>query len=296
MPRWRSCEWRPGGRPTFSTPLRRASLAAIHRAVGANVYQLSLPSESSPDTVAASLVALLPDVARPDRSATHEQEAPPLPDIVRRAADHVRAFTAAAAVLVADEHYVQQVKARTTSTSISPGGAIGVTVEQRVLDSEVALVQVLDRQLWMIARDVLKVDNHALPDSERVPLSTYHPASMADALTYFQQLATNSARFNIGRVTRNLNVPTLALWFLSEPVQGRFRTHRAAKKTSKAGAAGSSSIANGRDPISSTPRDVPFPFVAGSGSRTPRAQCSRPSCCSPMRIPGRRDAIREPER
>ena len=158
----------------------------------------------------------------PNESATLEHEAPPLLDIVRRAADYVRDFTAAAAVLVADEHYVQQVKAKTTSTSISPGGAIGVTVEQRVLDSEVALVQVLDRQLWMIARDVLKVDNHALPDAERVPLSTYHPASMADALSYFQQLATNSARFNIGRITRNLNVPTLALWFLSEPVQGRF--------------------------------------------------------------------------
>lgn len=143
--------------------------------------------------------------------------------VVARAAAHVRAFVEAASVIIADEHYVQELKARTGLTTVPADGSFGLTVEKRTLDSEVALVQLADRQLWMVARDVLTVDGKPVAARDRVPLATYRSRSMDEALGHFRDLATQSARFNIGTVTRNVNVPSLALWFLTDGVRERFR-------------------------------------------------------------------------
>jgi hypothetical protein len=142
--------------------------------------------------------------------------------VVARAAGHVRAFVDAAAVLIADEHYVQELKARTGLTTVPSDGSFGITVEKRTLESEVALVQMADKQLWMLGRDVRAVDGRAVADRDRVPLAAWRPASMEEALKRFRELATQSARFNIGGITRNVNVPSLALWFLTDGVRDRF--------------------------------------------------------------------------
>jgi hypothetical protein len=140
---------------------------------------------------------------------------------VLQASTHVASFVEAASIIVADEHYVQEIKQRVGASAMPRGGAFGVTVEKRVLESEVALVHVLDQRLWLMGRDVLAVDNRRLADAQRVPLSAYHPSSMTQALQYFQQLATQSARYNIG-IRRNLNTPTLALWLLTPGIRERF--------------------------------------------------------------------------
>jgi hypothetical protein len=167
-------------------------------------------------------IACLVGVLTASVSAQARSQAP-FPAIVERASAYVATFAEAAKALVGDEHYVQEVKARNGNAStVVPNPAFGITVEKRILDSEVALVHIVDQQLWLMGRDVVSVDNRPLDPQRRQPLSAYHPATMPEAIAHFQQLATASARFNIGTVRRNLNVPTLALWFLTPGVRDRF--------------------------------------------------------------------------
>ena len=145
--------------------------------------------------------------------------------IVARASQYVRSFVDAASVLIAEEHYVQELKARNGSTRV-PDGSFGITVEKRTLESEIALVHMADKQLWMLGRDVRTVDGRPIRERDRIPLVAYHPPSIDEALKHFRELATASARFNIGSMTRNVNVPSLALWFLTDGVRERFAFSR----------------------------------------------------------------------
>ena len=145
---------------------------------------------------------------------------PAVPPIVALASDFAVDFARTGEVLVASEHYVQEVKARSGSGARSR--EIGQTVQQRTLDSEVALVQIVADELWLLARDVLAVDGKPLSQADRVPLASLRPSSRKEALSFFKELAVQGARFNIGGTERDVNVPTLALWFLTPANRARF--------------------------------------------------------------------------
>jgi hypothetical protein len=143
--------------------------------------------------------------------------------LIDRATAHVARFVAAGGVLLAREHYVQESSTRTGAASLFPASSAKPIVERRTLDSEVALITLLDDRLWLLARDVLAVDGRPLPDDQRIRIPTLHPVSSDEARRAFQQVARQGARFNIGRIRRDLNVPTLALWFLSAGMRERFK-------------------------------------------------------------------------
>jgi hypothetical protein len=142
-------------------------------------------------------------------------------EIVRRAAAHVAEFARQAVVILATERYEQQIKSRAGSFGLSGSTRMGITRGRRTLESEVALVQVLDGSLWMIARDVLAVDGRAV--AERPSIAASMPTDSLDAaLRYLKETADSGARFNIGDIRRNLNTPTLALLVLLDAFRHRF--------------------------------------------------------------------------
>lgn len=113
--------------------------------------------------------------------------------------------------IVAEERYEQTVR-----TSIK---GVGQTVwklrSTRRLRSDVLLLRAPADHLWLCFRDVLAVDDTAVPDRQErfdalfnSPLATL----MADAT----RIAAESARFNLG-IHRTINTPTAALVFLVEP-------------------------------------------------------------------------------
>jgi hypothetical protein len=157
-------------------------------------------------------------------SRANAETAKPLPAAITAAMKHAARFAQEAATLLADEHYLQEVKTRPSSASLasmSRSSTAGITVQRRALDSEVALIHVVDGELWLLARDVQRVDGKPLPPAQRIPLPTVHPSSTPEALKLFQEIAAQGARFNIGAIERNLNVPTLALWLLTPAISGR---------------------------------------------------------------------------
>lgn len=154
------------------------------------------------------------------RSARAPRTTPSLA-VLEVATQHAVKFAAQGASLLADEHTVQEVKVRPSASSLSPGSNAGILNEKRVLESEVALVHIGSNDLWLLARDIVRVNGKAVPDADRIRLPSMHPASTPEALRQFAQVAEQGARFNIGGIERNVNTPTLALWLLTPAIRPR---------------------------------------------------------------------------
>ncbi|HEY3885670.1 MAG TPA: hypothetical protein VGL62_10710, partial [Vicinamibacterales bacterium] len=148
-------------------------------------------------TLAAfALVALV--VSGPARSAAQAQ-IPPLKDLVRRVGAYVQTYGEKASLVVGSEHYRQHL-------STERG-----RVSERQIVSEFAIVHDEELHEWLGFRDVVEVDGKPITDHEDrlVATLTSHPNGLSEA----RALSDEGARFNIGSVYRNFNVPTTALFF-----------------------------------------------------------------------------------
>ena len=134
-----------------------------------------------------------------------------------------RPFLEAASFLVASEDYTQEVKSRAGSFNLPPTATAGITIEKRRLESEVALVQLVDREVWLLARDVVTRRRQAGAGLPAAAHSVREVPSTDAAVRDFEAIAQAGARFNIGPIQRNLSVPTLALWFLTPKLKQQFQ-------------------------------------------------------------------------
>lgn len=146
-------------------------------------------------------------------------EQPDLRAVMARAGAYVEKYQQDFSLLLADERYVQEV-------------SDAAATERRVLVSEFALVRVedTDRTLWLAFRDVVEVDGRAVRDREE-RLQRLFLAPPANALAQAREIALESARYNIGEMTRTVNVPTLTLEFFETAAQRRSRFKKTAEET-----------------------------------------------------------------
>lgn len=123
------------------------------------------------------------------------QSAPRTGEMVSRVSAYVQAYERDFAFLVADEFSRQTVRERDTVT---------LTRQTR---GELFATFLDDDRTWMSVHDVTEVDGRPIPSglSVRDQLMT-EPLRVVAA-----RVAAANARYNIGRVTRNFNEPTLAL-------------------------------------------------------------------------------------
>lgn len=160
---------------------------------------------------ALALAAALP--LAPGAASPAQQEAVAVAGFVTAAADYVRRYEDELTSVVARETYRQEVRAQTPREAGAP--------LTRALTSEIFFMFV-ERQGWMAIRDVLDVDGAALesrPDLRRALAEL--PASQVAA-----RFKAYNARYNVGRVRRNFNEPTLALTVLDDRHRARFRFER----------------------------------------------------------------------
>lgn len=139
----------------------------------------------------------------------HDRD-PSVKDVMRRVASYVSAYGEKAAIVVGTERYTQETDGTTADAQ-----------RRRVTVAEFAIVKVERARGWLGFRDVVEVDGRSLPDREGrlVRLLT----SPGDRYDEARRLTAESARFNIGRVERNFNVPTTALFFFTADHQDRFK-------------------------------------------------------------------------
>ena len=133
---------------------------------------------------------------------------PSLAEIVNRAGAYVRQFDQDFAVVLSDERYDQS-------------QFLNQRVTRRKMTSEMLFMWVPEEHAWLTVRNVLTVDQTAIPDSrERLERTLADPRP--NTLTRLRLLADEGARFNLGRIYRNFNDATLALRFLEPAQQPRF--------------------------------------------------------------------------
>jgi hypothetical protein len=89
-------------------------------------------------------------------------------------------------------------------------------VETRATRSDVLLLRAPAQDAWLSFRDVFEVDGRAVRDREQ-RFDRLFRTPTSQLATDAGRIANESARFNLGRVTRNINSPTTALVFLQPP-------------------------------------------------------------------------------
>jgi len=139
------------------------------------------------------------------------QGADQLEAVLDRAGDYVAAYEKNFAGIVAEETYRQEV--RGVGGTDARGFAVEARAERRDLKSDMLLVRAPAGDRWMQFRDVFEVDGKPVRDrAERLAKLFLQPS--ASTQQQVDDIAAASARYNIGGVNRNVNLPVLALTVL----------------------------------------------------------------------------------
>jgi hypothetical protein len=137
------------------------------------------------------------------------------PDLVRMG-EYVAAYGEKASVIVAVEKYTQSVNMPEATVPVRP----------RQLVAEFAIVKAGGQ--WVGYRDVVEVNGQKVGDRrDRLMTLLTDAAPNASAI---MAIANESARYNIGPVTTNLNVPTTTMFFFLPENLPRFMFTKGAQK------------------------------------------------------------------
>lgn len=131
--------------------------------------------------------------------------------VLDKAGDYVAAYESTFVGVVAEETYRQDVRGagRTDQRGF---GAEGQSA-RRDLKSDMLLVRAPAGDRWIQFRDVFEVDGKPVRDrAERLAKLFLQPS--ASTQQQIDDIAAASARYNIGGVNRNVNLPVLALTVL----------------------------------------------------------------------------------
>lgn len=158
----------------------------------------------------AALLCVMPMTASRPSAAE-----PSLKDVVRRLGAYVQAYGEKASIVVATERYTQRVNRSGRSAP-----------EERVTVADFAIVKAAGFGGWVGFRDIIEADGAPIPDHTDRLFKVL--SDVSGGLDEAKRLSDESARFNIGPIARNFNVPTAALFFFRPENIERFKFTRKA--------------------------------------------------------------------
>jgi hypothetical protein len=131
--------------------------------------------------------------------------------VVAAAAAYVRAYERNLTSILADEAYTQRIVRQVPRDE--------QMAQQRMMTSEIFFMFAERDRAWMAIRDVMAVDGKPVADRPdlRAALQSLPASEVAETFK------AHNSRYNIGRVVRNFNEPTLALLVLDDTHRDRFR-------------------------------------------------------------------------
>lgn len=152
-------------------------------------------------------------------SSTVRADAPSLENVMKRASEYVQAYQKQFSATVAEEQYVQRVVDRR-----------GMTRQTRRLLSDIVMIWLPETESWTGFRAVYEVDGRTVRDHmER--LQRLFLESPSTAVSRAKSFANESARYNIGKVGRNINLPMMALDVLKSANVARFTFAKSGEET-----------------------------------------------------------------
>jgi VWFA-related protein len=137
--------------------------------------------------------------------------------ILPRLAEYVAAYRRQFSAYVAEENYQQSARGQ----------------NRRILRSDLLLLAADAGRDWVQFRDVFEVDGQKVRDRED-RLKKLFLENSAEGLRQMEAIRNESARFNVGEIQRNQNVPFYPLIFATAENMPRF-TFKVAKKTTIGG-------------------------------------------------------------
>jgi hypothetical protein len=146
-------------------------------------------------------------------------QTPEVDAVLDKVGDYVFDYEQTFVGVVAEETYRQEVKGRVSTDA--RGFASEGQAQRRDLRSDMLLVRARAGDRWMQFRDVFEVDGKPVRDrAERLAKLFLQPS--ASGQKQVEDITTESARYNIGGVNRNVNLPVLALTVLETPNRAWF--------------------------------------------------------------------------
>lgn len=179
------------------------------------VIQRPKPAATSPQPSSAPAGKAGGRPSAPLSSRAIEVTPPEVEALLGRAAAYAGAYERQLSALVSEERYSQSLwkwKPTTQSWEVTT---------RRELTSDYLLVKAPGVAGWIPFRDVFEVDGRKIRERE----DRLHKLFIEEPATAFErakEVMEESARFNIGFVERNVNLPTLPLMFLSADNRSRF--------------------------------------------------------------------------
>ncbi len=157
---------------------------------------------------------------------------PDLDTVLARVKVYAAEFERRLSLVVAEEHYVQEVRREVghSNSPLSRPQTVPSNRQKRVLRSDYLVVRLADDSGWMPFRDVFEVDGKKVRDRED-RLATLFLKPSADGFDQARRITDDSSRYNIGPVLRTINMPTLAVQFLNPRVATRFEFVRERTET-----------------------------------------------------------------
>jgi hypothetical protein len=145
---------------------------------------------------------------------------PTLQEVLERAASYVQRFHEQLSQIVSEETYTQTV----VNTSRFSNTLLAQPTQR--LRSDLILVKPSPGERFVELRDVFEVNGSAIRDREARLESLLRDPRGGPRIDAILQ---ESARYNIGSITRNVNTPVMPLQFLDAAMQERFRFTHVAK-------------------------------------------------------------------
>jgi hypothetical protein len=204
--------------PTGELPAGEYTLSAVIKVGGQPQGRVSRTFVVEPAAARAAPSAAAP-AADTKPAAPVKMADPIVDDAMRKAAAYVAAYGEKMAAVVGVEKYIQNVNPANGAPPLRP----------RHIVAEFALVKSGGPIPWTGYRDVVEVNGDPVQDRRDriVKILT----DSANPLEEAARLTAESARFNVGPVSRNFNVPTSALFFFHEMNLSRFTfTRKGTKK------------------------------------------------------------------
>ncbi len=141
--------------------------------------------------------------------STAETPAANADELVERARGWLLKYAEELSIVIGVERYAQYM-----------GGEGFSRAYGRQFVSEFALVRTKDD--WLGFRDVFEIDGKPVPDRQDRLRKLFLDAPDS-AVAQARRISDESARYNLGAIQRNFNVPTMALFFLHPTNAGRFQ-------------------------------------------------------------------------
>jgi hypothetical protein len=138
--------------------------------------------------------------------------------LLTRARAYVADYQTQFSTIIGEEHYRQDFsQERQIDSQV---GFVRTTKASRSMRSEVSLAWFPDVSGWFGFRDIIDVDGKPVKDRDRRLARLFFEKPTGKLL---KQALQESARYNLGTIGRNFNVPMVTLQFLNEDLSRRFR-------------------------------------------------------------------------